>query len=327
MPVAYQKSLVMKLKNQDIKVQKGSLMYEDYFRLTSLPFKLTPTTNFYCQLNGHEAALNTLLYCIRSGEGFVKIIGEVGAGKTLLCRKLLEQLQADMVCAYLPNPDLNPMELKTALARELGLNPREWSDPHELITGIQQHLIALHSQGKKVVVVIDEAQALSDQSLESIRLLTNLETADIKLLQVVLFAQPELDARLNLPHLRQLKQRITFSYQLPLLNRHEVETYLHHRLAISGYTHGDLFTKKARHLLYQASGGIPRLINILCHKSLIVAYCKGKAKIDQRILRYVIHDTDAAIAPAPPKWKMWVVSIPLLLLMSYCLYTYRNLLP
>src|SRR3990167_7003290 len=238
-------------------------MYEAFFQLNMLPFSLTPNPSFFCQLKGHQEAFNTLQFCIHSGEGFIKIVGEVGSGKTLLCRKLLDSLDDSYITTYIPNPDLSPVELRKAFARELGLDPIRWQDQHELLTAIYQHLIALHAAGKKVVLLVDEAQALSDDTLETVRLLTNLETESAKLLQVVLFGQPELDKRLSQTHLRQLKQRITFSYALPLMNREDLDFYLQHRLSVAGYAQGSLFTKKARNLLYRASNGIPRVVNIL----------------------------------------------------------------
>jgi MSHA biogenesis protein MshM len=270
-------------------------MYENFFQLTSMPFNLTPNPAFFCQLKGHQEALNILQFCIKSGEGFIKIVGEVGSGKTLLCRKLLENLDDQYVTAYIPNPDLSPVEMRKAFARELGLDPVSWNDQHELLTAIYQHLIALHTAGKKVILLVDESQALSDESLETVRLLTNLETENSKLLQVVLFGQPELNDRLNQPHLRQLKQRITFSYNLPLLNREDLDIYLFHRLRVAGCLHGNLFTKKARNILHQASHGIPRVVNILSHKAMLVAYGRGNSQIDHKIMRLAVKDTDVAM--------------------------------
>lgn len=269
-------------------------MYQDFFQLVAMPFSLTPNPNFFCQLKGHQEALNTLQFCIKSGEGFIKIVGEVGSGKTLLCRKLLESLDDNFVTAYIPNPELNPVELRKAFARELGLDPNRWQDQHELLTVIYQQLISLHQQGKKVVLIVDESQALSDESLETVRLLTNLETENYKLLQVVLFGQPELDDRLQQPNLRQLKQRITFSYSLPLMNRDDLDAYLHHRLAVAGYTHNDLFTKKAKYLLYQASKGTPRIVNIISHKALLVAFGRGDKVIDHKTMQVAVQDTEVA---------------------------------
>ncbi|OGT45853.1 MAG: AAA family ATPase [Gammaproteobacteria bacterium RIFCSPHIGHO2_12_FULL_41_20] len=282
-------------------------MYQEFFQLKMLPFSLTPNPNFFCQLKGHQEAFTTLQFCIHSGEGFIKIIGEVGSGKTLLCRKLLDSLDDTYVTAYIPNPDLTPVELRKAFARELGLDPVRWQDQHELLTAIYQHLITLHASGKKVVLLIDEAQALSDDSLETVRLLTNLETESTKLLQVVLFGQPELNKRLHDPSFRQLKQRITFSYILPLMSREDLDFYLHHRLSVAGYTQGNLFTKKARNLMYKASEGIPRIVNILSHKALLAAYGKGDKLIDHKLMRLAVQDTE--IANIPNKQNMLVLGL------------------
>lgn len=276
-------------------------MYQEYFQLTELPFNLTPNPHFFCQLKGHKEALQTLLFSVRSGEGFIKIVGEVGSGKTLLCRKFLESLEEDYVTAYIPNPDLTPVEIRKAFAREIGLDPTRWQDQHELLTAINQQLISLHAQQRKIVLVVDEAQALSDQGLEAVRLLTNLETDNSKLMQVVLFGQPELDERLNQPHLRQLKQRISFSYELPLMNRDDLDIYIYHRLSVAGHTQGNLFTKKARNLLFKASQGIPRIVNVLSHKALLVAYGRGEKLIDHKAMRLAVSDTEAA---KENKWQL-----------------------
>lgn len=268
-------------------------MYQEFFQLDELPFSLTPNTNYFCELKGHQEGLNVLKFSVKSGEGFIKIVGEVGSGKTLLCRKLLESLTEEYVTVYIPNPDLSPVELRKAIARELGLDPNSLHDQHELLSAINQQLIGLNKAGKKVLVIIDEAQALSNESLETVRLLTNLETESSKLVQVVLFGQPELDDRLNQANLRQLKQRITFSYKLPLLTRDDLDTYLYHRLAVAGYKRGTLFTKKARKLLYRASQGVPRLVNILSHKALLVAYGRGDKTIDHKSMRLAVKDTEA----------------------------------
>lgn len=279
-------------------------MYQEFFQFETLPFSLTPNPNFFCQLKGHQEAFNTLQFCIQSGEGFIKIVGEVGSGKTLLCRKLIESLDAKYITAYIPNPDLSPIEIRKAVARELGLELQNPQDQHEILTALYNYLIQLHAAGKHAVLIIDEAQALSDEGLETVRLLTNLETKNAKLLQVVLFGQPELDERLNKPHLRQLKQRITFSYQLPLMNREDLDTYLYHRLSVAGYNQGQLFTKRARNLLYKASNGIPRIVNVLSHKSLLVAYGRGMKQIDHKAMQIAVKDTNSSNVV---RWKTYVV--------------------
>lgn len=298
-------------------------MYLDHFKFKELPFALTPDTGFFCQLKGHQEALNVILFSLRSGEGFIKIVGEVGSGKTLLCRKLLESLDDYFVTAYIANPDLVPIELRRALARELGIDPTHLQDQHELLTSINNKLLELFQTGKRVVLLIDEAQALPAESLEAIRLLTNLETEKTKLLQVVLFGQPELDEHLNQAHLRQLKQRISFSYYLPLLSREDLDTYLFHRLAIAGCTLSNLFTQKARNKLYRASRGIPRVINILCHKALLVAYGRGKRDINHKVMQDAIGDTEIAIIYPNKVWLSVLLAglsmlVGLTLLIYYC---------
>jgi len=273
-------------------------MYLDHFKFKDLPFGLTPNVEYYCQLKSHQEALNTLLFCLRSGEGFIKIIGEVGSGKTLLCRKLLNALDEHFFTAYIPNPDLGPTELRKAFARELGINPAFLHDQHELLGIINSRLVELNGMGKRVVLILDEAQAIPQESLETIRLLTNLETEKAKLLQVVLFGQPELDEHINQPRFRQLKQRITFSYYLSLLSREDLDTYLFHRLAVAGYTYGILFTKKARNLLFRTSRGVPRVVNVLCHKALLLAYGRGEQVITHKMLKMAILDTEAAMMPS-----------------------------
>jgi MSHA biogenesis protein MshM len=270
-------------------------MYLEHFKFTELPFTITPNVGFFCNLKGHQEALNTLLFSLRTGEGFIKIIGEVGSGKTLLCRKLLNSLDQNFFTAYIPNPDLNPIELRKALAIELGLESTALQDQHEMLVLINNRLLALHGAGKQVVLLIDEAQALPAASLETLRLLTNLETQTTKLLQVVLFGQPELDERLNQPSFRQLKQRIGFSYYLPLMTRDDLDNYLFHRLATAGHSISSLFTKKARDILYHASNGVPRVVNILCHKALMAAYGRGEKEISPKAMKLAIRDTEIAM--------------------------------
>ena len=273
-------------------------MYLEHFNFKELPFTITPNTGFFCNLKGHQEALNTLLFSLRSGEGFIKIVGEVGSGKTLLCRKVLESLGEEYVTAYIPNPDLTPVELRRALARELGIEPSALQDQHELLTLINNQLLQLNAAGKHVVLLIDEAQALPPESLETVRLLTNLETQTTKLMQVVLFGQPELDERINQPNFRQLKQRISFSYYLPLMSREDLDNYLFHRLATAGYTYGSLFTNKARDMLFKASAGVPRVVNILCHKALLSAFGKGELRVDKKAMQLAIRDSDLRVMPS-----------------------------
>ena len=267
-------------------------MYLDHFKLKSFPFSLTPNTDFYCQMQSHEAVFNVLIVSVQNGEGFIKVIGEVGSGKTILCRRLLNVLSDDYVSVYIPNPDLSPSGLRKAVAKELAIQFDEHIDDHALLCLISDRLIQLHAENKKVVMLVDEAQALKADCLEALRLMTNLETESDKLLQVVLFGQPELDTMLHQPDMRQLLQRITFSCRLAPISKQDMNNYIAHRLIVAGHAYDSIFTMPARKLLYKASFGIPRVINVLCHKALLVAYGKGKNKVTKSAMLAAIRDTD-----------------------------------
>jgi MSHA biogenesis protein MshM len=269
-------------------------MYLQHFGLEESPFSLTPDPGFFFNYAGHQQAFNVLLVALQSGEGFIKISGEVGTGKTLLCRKLLAALDDEYQTAYLPNPLLSPFELHQALAEELGIDVPEGMTMHDLVKRITARLVDLHKADKKAVLCIDEAQAMARDSLEALRLLSNLETEKAKLLQIVVFAQPEIDALLERPDLRQLRQRITFSYSLPPLDSAGVAGYVAHRLLIAGYQGGNLFRPAALEAVHRASRGIPRLVNILSHKALMAAYGQGHKAIDLAQIESAISDTEDA---------------------------------
>ncbi|MDK1025182.1 MAG: AAA family ATPase [Gammaproteobacteria bacterium] len=266
-------------------------MYVSYFRLNEKPFSLTPDTHFYFNTRSHSDALNTLLLALRNGEGFIKIVGEVGTGKTILCRKLLASLDSTYCTAYIPNPYLRPDELKAVVGEELQVPKISQLATHQLIPAISKHLIDLASEGKQAVLVIDEAQSMPRETIEALRLLTNLETEKQKLLQVVLFGQPELDKLLDRADLRQLKQRIVFAEYLKPFDRNTVVHYVDFRLASAGYDGPRLFTPDALRLLNSASGGVPRLINILCHKAMLCAFGRGDSPVTSYHLATAVADT------------------------------------
>ncbi|MFT5814512.1 MAG: MSHA biogenesis protein MshM [Psychroserpens sp.] len=267
-------------------------MYFYHFGLRELPFTLTPNTNFYLGLESHNEALAVLFTALKTGEGFIKVIGEVGTGKTLICRKLLNEIPDNFVTAYIPNPYLQPDELRRAVAVELGVQQAQSMSVQLLTQRIQQRLLELNSQGHSVVLILDEAQALPGESLEALRLFTNIETETRKLLQVVLFAQPELDERLAEKAFRQLKQRITFSYKLRPLNTLEVEHYIQHRLQVAGHNSAPLFSPALAKKVAKVSGGVPRLINIICHKMLMLAYGEGRYQLTNKHLSRAKEDTE-----------------------------------
>ncbi len=272
----------------------AALMYQEHFGIRELPFSITPDTSFFFSYGHYAEALNTLLVALRAGEGFIKVSGEVGTGKTLICRKLLNTLDEAFVSAYVPNPMLTPYGLQTAVAEELGIKINRLLGHHQLQKLIRERIIELNSQGKQVVLCLDEAQAMPLETLETLRLLTNLETEKAKLLQVVLFGQPELDEKLNQPEIRQLKQRITFSYRLEPIDRDGMQAYVLHRLVTAGYQGGNLFQPDAMRSLYRSSRGIPRLINILSHKAMMVAYGRGDKTVGKEHMQLAVKDTEDA---------------------------------
>ena len=278
-------------------------MYHTHFALRELPFGLTPDTAFAFACTPHQEALNTLLVAAANGEGFMKVTGEVGTGKTLLCRRFLSQLDDENVTAYIPNPLLDPHGLLLALAEELRVDFDRDDDPHRLLKSLNQVLLAHARAGKRVVVCLDEAQAMPLETLESLRLLSNLETEKRKLFQVVLFGQPELDVKLAHESVRQLQQRITFQYHLSALSRRELEYYISHRLRIAGYMGDRLFNTTALDALYTASRGVPRLINVVAHKSMLAAYGEGRHYISAAHVRQAARDTPSARRVySPPLW-------------------------
>ncbi len=269
-------------------------MYLEHFQLGQMPFSMTPDRRFCVGLPSHERAQRVLTLALRQGEGFVKLTGEVGTGKTFLCRKLLNELGPSFVTAYLPDPVLSPTGLREALAQDLGI-PTENASAQTLWAELRDRLMQIHERGQRCVWVIDEAQALTDASLESLRLLTNLETGNAKLLQVVLIGQPELDDRLNHPSLRQLAQRVVFSHRLEPMTCQELDRYLHDRMETAGRPAERLFSLRAVSRMHRASGGIARLTNLLAHKALIVAFSQGRQRVKSRDVRRAIADSKQAL--------------------------------
>jgi MSHA biogenesis protein MshM len=277
--------------------------YLKHFGLRELPFGITPDTSYFFACRSIQEALNTLLVAVSNGEGFIKITGEVGTGKTLLCRKFLSTLGPQWVSAYIPNPNLEPRGLQLALAEELGIGG-ESIEPHRLEKELMQRLLDIARQGKRVVLCMDETQAMPLATLETVRLLTNLETEKRKLMQVVLFGQPELDRKLASDSVRQLRQRITFQHALKALARGEVADYVAHRLTIAGYSGSALFTDSSLRCLHTASRGVPRLVNILAHKSLLLVYGEGGRRAERGHVRAAAEDTPSASSP----WWWWKVA-------------------
>ncbi len=276
-----------------------SELYLKHFGIREFPFSITPDTSFFFSSDSANEALNTLLIAVHTGEGFIKITGEVGTGKTLLCRKLMASLRQDCMVAYIPNPYLEPLALFMALATELGveLPPGTQLSQHQLLRALTLKLLDIAREGKRVVICLDEAQAMPIETLEALRLLTNLETEKRKLLQVIIFGQPELEEKLSHPSIRQLKQRITFDYHLRPLSRDEIDYYVDHRLRVAGYQGGRLFTTMALWLMKHKTKRIPRLLNILSHKAMLSAFGKGKRTVGMFDVMAAANDTASMRKP------------------------------
>src|SRR6187549_2013471 len=259
-------------------------MYLDFYGLKEAPFAITPDPRFVFLSDRHRDALAHLLYGIGQGGGggFVQLTGEVGTGKTTLCRLLLEQLPENTRVALVLNPKLSPLELLETICEELKLDiGQRRGSLKALVDALNAYLLEAYSQGLRVVLIIDEAQNLATDALEQVRLLTNLETPTQKLLQIILLGQPELREMLARPELRQLAQRITARYHLTPLDAEETEAYLRHRLAVAGSARFP-FTRLAIRRVHQHSGGVPRLINVIADRSLVGGYAQDLAQIGER---------------------------------------------
>ena len=273
------------------------MMYLDHFGLAQLPFKITPHTEFFFSGANRGATLDALIYAIRAGDGLVKVTGEVGAGKTMLSRVLVERLPESVETIYLAIPSLTRDEILQAIAADLKLKTKTLNTAG-VLERIQQHLIKLHSQGRQVVVLIDEAHAMPLETLEELRLLSNLETNRDKLLQIVLFGQPELDQNLAKPHMRQVKERITHSFFLQPMPRKDIGEYLNFRLRAAGYRGPDLFTERCIAMITSVSQGLTRRVNILADKTLLAAYADGAYNLEPRHVTAAIEDSDFS----RPRW-------------------------
>jgi general secretion pathway protein A len=263
-------------------------MYEEFYRFTEAPFRLTPDPNYLYLSSHHREALGHLLFGIREGSGFVSVTGEIGTGKTTLLRALLRDLEPTTIVGYLFNPALSDLELLQTINSEFSL-PATSTSKKELVDHLNQFLLAQKLAGRRVVVIVDEAQALAPGTLEQLRLLSNLETETQKLLQIVLVGQPELRALLRRPDLAQLNQRITIRWHLQALDRDETVAYIHHRLRIAGGAAAvGVFTPAACRLIHRYAGGVPRLINIAAHQALLIGFTRDQQTIDPATVRRAI---------------------------------------
>ena len=269
-------------------------MYLEYYGLKEPPFDLTPNPRFLFFSAKHREAFNHLVYGIRERKGFVQLTGEVGAGKTTVCRAMLAALGAAWDSALIFNPPPGPDLLLKAVAMEFGLDAAGL-DALDTRAALNEFLITRAASGHDAVLIIDEAQNLTDDMLEHMRLLSNLETEDRKLLQIVLMGQPELRDRLDDAGLRQLRQRITVRYHLPALTRAELWPYIEHRLVVSGAMGTFYFTAGALWRIYSYTGGIPRLINAVCDKCLLAGFVEQRKGIDYRTVGRAIRELEGKI--------------------------------
>lgn len=258
-------------------------MYQDYFGITENPFSIIPDPHYLFMSQRHQEALAHLLYGVSESGGFVLLTGEVGTGKTTICRTLMEQLPENTDLALILNPKLTEMELMAAICDEMRISyPIKTSSLKDFFDFMTRHLLKAHANGRNPVLMIDEAQTLSSNVLELVRLLTNLETAEKKLLQIILVGQPELNHTLSLPENRQTAQRITARYHLTPLGLVETRAYVEHRLKVAGLDQR-IFTNRAIKSVHKSSRGIPRLINSICDRALLAAYVEGKKQIDRKL--------------------------------------------
>jgi general secretion pathway protein A len=277
-----------------VQIAYNSRVYLKYYSLTQPPFDLTPNPRFLFHSVKHREAINHLLYGIRERKGFVQLTGEVGAGKTTLCRSLLEQLDSRFSTALLLTPVLDAQELVKAIAAEFGLDVKGL-DRLETLATINDFLIRQLEHGKETVLIIDEAQNFSDDLLEQVRQLSNIETDDRKLLQIILIGQPELRDRLNNPRLRQLRQRITVRYHLRALTRPETGQYIKHRLELAGANGAPYFSTAAMWRIFRYSHGVPRLVNALCDKALLAGFVQQSKRITFQMVGRAIRELEGEL--------------------------------
>ncbi|MDZ7734846.1 MAG: AAA family ATPase [Gammaproteobacteria bacterium] len=286
-------------------------MYYEHFGFRYPPFKITPDTSLFFPGGNRGAILEALSYAIRNGEGIVKVVGEVGSGKTMLCRMLEIELPKNIEIVYLANPRLSPDNILHAIAFELKLPVSDDDNRLVVMQSLQNYLLERHAENRQVVVFIEEAQSMPLATLEEIRLLSNLETNQHKLLQIVLFGQPELDDMLAKPQIRQLKERITYHFNLEPLRQNEIRDYMNARLRSCGYRGGTLFTTGATSLIARYSQGLLRRVNILADKALLAAYAGNSRRVGRRQVMAAVRDSEFR-----PLWThyLWPAALTVFLL-------------
>jgi general secretion pathway protein A len=291
-------------------------MYEEYFGLKKKPFSIVPDPSFFFMSEGHKEALAHLTYGIQNEGGFVLLTGEVGTGKTTVCRRLLELMPEDVEVAYILNPNVTAPELLSTICDEFGIKyPKNTASIKALVSRISGYLLDVHGKDKRAVVIIEEAQNLKTEVLEQIRLLTNLETNQRKLLQMIMIGQPELREMLRAPQLRQLSQRITARYHLGPLRKEEVPRYVEFRLAAAGLIRGHLFPPRTMRELVRLTGGVPRLINVICDRALLGAFVQEQSLVDPKTLNKAAREVLGKGVDRPSGWASYRIAALVFLLL------------
>ena len=272
-------------------------MYLEHFKLTKLPFSVTPSTDFYCNIPAHQKTYDALMLAIQHDGRLIKVIGDNGSGKTMLCNLLLNTLSDEFITIYISKEHHEKSTLYTLIAEEFCLNNP--TDEH-IANTISSHLLTLHQAGKQTVLIIDDADSLSDDSFLAIHTLLHLEADGEKLLKIILLGDSTLNKKLNSPALHELKSNINCSYHLPSLNKQEMNNYLTHRLEKAGDAQGMLFSNSAKKKLFRASKGLPLLLNILSHKALLISFSRGRAHVDIQSMKRAIADTNRTPSAQQP---------------------------
>jgi len=299
-------------------------MYSKHFNLNENPFSIAPDPRYLYMSDKHREALAHLMYGLKTAGGFVLLTGEVGTGKTTVCRCLLEQLPDDLDVAFVLNPKLTASELLATVCDELKISYDPGSASiKELIDSINRHLLEAHGAGRKTVLIIDEAQNLEPEVLEQIRLLTNLETNQRKLLQIIMLGQPELRDQLAKPELRQLSQRITARYHLGPLDRREIAPYINHRLAIAGH-HKKLFPDNLINRIFNLTNGIPRLINVVCDRALLGTYVEGGDLVSSPVLKKAALEVFGHAGGKASKIFKWLIPTLFAISLAAALFFHNN---
>ena len=306
---AARKEITTEVRHKGSQKNKNPNVYRDYFGLSEKPFDLTPDPKYLYLSPKHKEVLAHLVYGLQENNGFLKIVGEVGTGKTMICRSFLRELHTDFSIAYIFNPCMNELELLQTINDELGL----WSKSNsrkKLIDILNRFLLKQRKKGHRVVVIIDEAQDLEPPVLEQLRLLSNLETETEKLIQIVLIGQPELNKLLDQENLRQLRQRITIQWELLALNREETRGYIQHRLNVALGKGKVRFNRTAMDRIFHYSQGIPRMINVISDRALLIGYTQNTKKITNKIVRQAVRDIGGLMRPSPRGQSVWRMLVP-----------------